>query len=74
MYVELGAGKGMLSLAVAQCVGGEGRVVLVDRDDVAAHSRLDKTIAVCNCIYCNGEACRGDVELCIAIGRRVEEM
>ena len=46
VYVELGAGKGMLSLAVAQCVGGEGRVVLVDRDDVAAHSRLDKTIAV----------------------------
>jgi hypothetical protein len=52
VFVEFGAGKGMLSLAVAQIVPSV-HVALVDREEGRARSTTDKSI-----LRCGGTLCR----------------
>ena len=46
VFVEFGAGKGMLSLAVVHCVPG-AQVALVDREQGASRSKTDRMITSC---------------------------
>ena len=46
VFVEFGAGKGMLSLATVHCVPG-AQVALVDREEGGSRSKTDRTISSC---------------------------